>query len=157
MFELANEAWERGDEKQAFHLFLAAAKSGEVDAFNSVGFFYDHGIGVKKDAELAFAWYRRAAMRGCLAGWNNLAACYRAAGNFRRAKFWLEKARATGDGSAAYELGKIYLAQRSSISSRRKALRYLEEAVASKFIAEGEREEARQLLFKMEKQGNCTG
>lgn len=149
LFDEANQAWDTGDKKRAFKLFLAAARSGEEDAFNSVGYFFDHGIGVKKDVGSAFAWYRRAAMRGNLAGCLNLAACYRNAGNLRRAKFWYEKARAQGDGSAAYELGKIYFGQHPSISAKQRARQYLAEAVASKYIAEDEREEAKALLSKL--------
>lgn len=149
LFDEANQAWDAGDKKRAFKLFLAAARGGEEDAFNSVGYFFDHGIGVKKDSGSAFAWYRRAAMRGNLAGCLNLAVCYRNAGNLRRAKFWFEKAREQGDGSAAYELGKIYFDQRSSISAKQKAQRYLADAVTSKYITENEREEAKALLSKL--------
>ena len=79
---------------------------------------------------------------GCL----NLAVCYRNAGNLRRAKFWFERARQQGDGSAAYELGKIYFGQRPSISSKQWARQYFAEAMASKYITEDEREEAKALL-----------
>jgi len=148
LFDEANQAWDAGDKKRAFKLFMAAARNGEQDAFNSVGYFFDHGIGVKKDAGSAFAWYRRAAMRGNLAGCLNLAVCYRNAGNLRRARFWFEKAYAQGDGSAAYELGKIYLSQRLSASAKR-ARQYLAKAVASKYISEDERQEAKALLSKL--------
>lgn len=146
LFDQANQAWDADDNKRAFKLFLAAARGGDEDAFNSVGYFFDHGIGVVKDADSAFAWYRRAAMRGNLAGCLNLAVCYRNAGNLRRAKFWFERARQQGDGSAAYELGKIYLGQRPSISSKQWARQYFAEAMASKYITEDEREEAKALL-----------
>lgn len=147
LFDQANQAWETGDKKRAFQLFLAAARSGEENAFNSIGYFFDHGIGVRKDASNAFAWYRRAAMCGNLAGCLNLAIFYRNAGNLRRAKFWLEKAYAQGDGSAAYELGKIYLNQRSSISAKKRAQHYLTAAVTSESITEDERKEANALLY----------
>ena len=72
LFDEANQAWDAGDKKRAFNLFLAAAKRGEEDAYNSVGYFYDRGIGTKKNPDGAYAWYRRAAMRGNLAGCLNL-------------------------------------------------------------------------------------
>lgn len=146
LFDGANRAWDSGDNGEAFKLFLAAAQNGEEDAFNSVGYFFDHGIGVKKNVDHAFAWYRRAAMRGNLAGFINLAICYRNAGNLRRAKFWFEKAHAQGDGSAAYELGKIYLGQRLTISTKQRAWCYLTAAVKSNYITDDERKEAKALL-----------
>lgn len=139
LFDEANRAWDAGKKKRAFQLFLAAAGNGEVDAFNSVGYFLDHGIGVTKDSSSAYAWYRRAALRGNLAGYLNLGVWFRDAGNLRRSKFWFEKAYALGDGSAAYELGKIYFAQRSSA---KRAMQYLSVAAKSKYISEDEREAA---------------
>lgn len=153
LFDEANQAWDAGDKKRAFKLFLVAARNGEEDAFNSIGYFFDHGIGVKKDPGSAYAWYRRAAMRGNLAGCLNLGVWYRDAGNLRRSKFWFEKAYTQGDGSAAHELGKIYLSQRSSISAKR-ARQYLAKAVASKYIAEDERQEAKALLSKLKSAAN---
>jgi TPR repeat protein len=150
LFDEANQAWDAGERKRAFQLFLAAAHNGEEDAFNSVGYFLDHGIGIKKDPSSAFRWYRRAAMRGNLAGCLNLGVWYRDAGNLRRSKHWFERAFAQGDGSAAYELGKIYLRQRSNASVRQ-ALLYLTAAVKSKYISDDEREEAQGLLVEMKR------
>ncbi|MCY1550565.1 Sel1 repeat protein [compost metagenome] len=150
LFDEANDAWDAGKKKRAFQLFLAAAHSGEEDAFNSVGYFFDHGIGVKKDPASAYGWYRRAAMRGNLAGCLNLGVWFRDAGNLRRSKFWFEKAYAQGDGSAAYELGKLYLNQRSSTSADR-ALQYLNAAAKSKYIGADEREGARNLLAEIKR------
>ncbi|WP_432730139.1 tetratricopeptide repeat protein [Variovorax sp. W6] len=150
LFDEANEAWDAGEGKKAFQLFLAAALNGEEDAFNSVGYFLDHGIGVKKDPAGAYRWYRRAAMRGNLAGCLNMGVWYRDADNLRRSKFWFERAYAQGDGSAAYELGKIFLHQRSSASAQR-ALLYLTAAAKSKYISEDERVEAKNLLTNMKR------
>ena len=44
LFDQANEAWDAKKNKRAFNLFLAAAKNGEEEAFNTVGYFYDLGI-----------------------------------------------------------------------------------------------------------------
>ena len=149
IFDEANHAWDAGDVRRAFVLFQAAAKAGEKDAFNSVGYFFDHGIGVKKNSATAYAWYRRAAVRGDLAGFLNLGTWFRDAGNLRRSKFWFEKAYAQGDGSAAYELGKLFASQHSSISIQR-ARQYLSTAVRSKFISEDEREEAKAMLSTLQ-------
>jgi TPR repeat protein len=146
LFDEANQAWDAGDKKLAFQLFLTAAENGEEDAFNSVGYFFDHGIGTKKNSVIAYAWYRRSALRGNLAGCLNLGAWYREAGNWRRSKFWFEKAYAQGDGSAAYELGRIYIDQRGGAE---RALQYLTAAAKSKFVFADERDEIRNLIAKL--------
>ena len=143
LFDEANQAWDAGHLKRAFELFLTAAHRGEEHAFNSVGFFFDHGIGVKKNSASAYAWYRRAALRGDLAGCLNLGLWYREEGNLRRSKFWYEKAYLQGDGAAAFELGKIYLLHHSSTSVRKHAREYLSKAATSKYISEDERKEAK--------------
>jgi TPR repeat protein len=103
----ANNAWDAGAHKKALALFLKAAAEGDVHAFNSVGYFLDHGIGVKKDPVAARDWYRKAAMRGDIAGCSNLAVCYRDEGSLRWARHWLERALALGDDDAALELKKL--------------------------------------------------
>ena len=49
-FFAANDAWDAGAHKKALSLFLKAAAAGETHALNSVGYFLDHGIGVKQDS-----------------------------------------------------------------------------------------------------------
>ena len=48
LFEEANNALDGGDANKAFHIFMQDAKNGGTDSWNSVGFLYDHGRGVKK-------------------------------------------------------------------------------------------------------------
>lgn len=48
LFAKANESWDSGDLRGAFKLFSVAAKNGDASSQNSLGFFYDHGLGVKK-------------------------------------------------------------------------------------------------------------
>jgi hypothetical protein len=148
LFDQANKAWDSGNLKLALELFLAAAKAGDDDALNSVGYFFDHGIGIKKDSLIAYGWYKRAAMRGNLAGILNMGIWFRDLGNLRRSKFWFERAYARGDGTAAYELGKIYMRQRSSLS-RQHAAHYFRVAAMSKYIDSDERESAQALLCSM--------
>lgn len=144
----AYKYWDMGKGKKAFSLFYSAAEQGEQLAYNTVGYFYDHGIGVKKDPQKAYVWYRRAAREGDIVGYSNLAIFYRDKGNLQRAKFWFKKAYAQGDGSAAYELGAIYSQQNSSIS-RKRALQFLNEAIASDCITDVEREQANDLLLTL--------
>jgi len=149
LFDEANKARDAGDKKRAFELMLAAAQDGDKNAANSVGYFFDHGIGVKKDAASAYKWYLRAARQGDFVAYHNLGICFRDAGNFRRAKFWFKKVYTIDPGSAAYELGKTYYHQRRTNISVKRATQYLSEAVASKSITEYERDKAKKLLHDL--------
>ncbi|MET3493082.1 tetratricopeptide repeat protein [Variovorax boronicumulans] len=106
-FIAANDAWDAGALRKALSLFLKAAAAGDIHAFNSIGYFLDHGIGVKKNPDAARDWYRKAAKRGDIAGCSNLAVCYRDEGDLRWARYWLERAHALGDEDAAGELKKL--------------------------------------------------
>ena len=144
----ANNAWDAGAHKKALSLFLKAAAGGEIHALNSVGYFLDHGIGVKKNPAAAREWYRKAARAGDIAGCSNLAICYRDEGNFRWARHWLERAFAQGDGEAALELGRLFLAEGPK-QNRLQALAYLKAALASTDISAEGHEEARKLLASL--------
>jgi TPR repeat protein len=60
LFLRANEHWDRGELKSAFRLFLRAARAGDSGARVNLGYFYDSGLGVKPNRDLALYWYRRA-------------------------------------------------------------------------------------------------
>ncbi|MGJ7528844.1 tetratricopeptide repeat protein [Variovorax sp. GB1P17] len=144
-FLAANDAWDAGSHKKALSLFLKAAAAGEIHALNSVGYFLDHGIGVKKNAAAARDWYRKAAKAGDAAGCANLAICYRDEGNFRWARFWFERAYAQGDGDAALELGRLFLWEGANQNDH-KVVHYLGKAAASPSITPNGRKEAQALL-----------
>jgi TPR repeat protein len=132
LFDRANDEWEAGNVRKAFELFSQAATAGDPFAQTSLGYFYDEGIGVKKNAEKAIWWYRKAARKGSVAAINNLAITYRDSGNLRRARSWFKKAFSKGDGDAALELAKLSLAGRRQ--DAKSAKKYLEAAVGSKYI-----------------------
>jgi TPR repeat protein len=144
-FVEANNAWDAGAHKKALSLFLKAASTGEIHALNSVGYFLDHGIGVKKNPAAAREWYRKAARAGDVAGCANLAICYRDEGNFRWARFWFERAYAQGDGDAALELGRLFLWEGPNRNDH-KVVHYLTQAVASASVSAGGKKEAGRLL-----------
>jgi len=150
IFDIANEEWDRGNAKIAFKLFVKAAKMGDKNAFNTLGFFYDKGIAVEKDNKKAYYWYIRGAAKGNSASCLNLGICFRDNGNIRRAKFWFQKAHALGEGSAAYELGRIYAQQRRTRKSRKNALHYLTQAMQSNCIFYDEKKEAEKILKQLQ-------
>jgi hypothetical protein len=119
LFSAANSAWDKGKNRLALKLFLQAAAQGDVYSFNSIGFFFDQGIGTKRDPESAIKWYRKAATAGDVPGCTNLALTYVHARNFRRARIWSLRALALGDADAALLLSRAYS---QLLSSRGKAL-----------------------------------
>lgn len=147
LFDPANKEWDAGKRRRAFKLFLLAAAEGHASAHNSVGYFYFHGIGVARDPEKAFRWYRQAARRGDVCAYNNMAVMYRAAGNIRRTRVWFAKALAERDGDAALELAKLSLSEaKPDVEQARK---YLNIVARSKYILEDSKEEARKLLGEL--------
>jgi len=60
----------------AHQLFEELAESGNSKAACDLGFDYEHGRGVKPDAQKAFYWYKKAADEGDLNGLYAVAGCY---------------------------------------------------------------------------------
>jgi TPR repeat protein len=110
-FTAADTAWDAGDDVQAFRLLIQAAARGEGGLCNSIGFYYDHGIGVRCNRRKAMFWYRRAASEREAVAYINLALCHREAGRYEAAEKWYRRAIRGGDGSAALGLAKLHLEQ----------------------------------------------
>ncbi len=145
LFYQANEFWDNGDLKNAFDLFMLAAKGGDTNAQSSVAYFFDNGLGVKKDKKKALFWYRKAARKGDVVAYNNIAILYRESNNYKRARFWFLKALNGGDGDAALELAKLYLIKQTKINLL-KALEYLHLVPKSKNVTDASIEEAKKIL-----------
>ncbi|MFT5396561.1 MAG: TPR repeat protein [Gammaproteobacteria bacterium] len=58
------KAFENGDYKTAFTLWMPLAESGDADAQNYMGILYYLGFGVQKDYKKSLEWYERAAKAG---------------------------------------------------------------------------------------------
>jgi len=108
LFTLADDEWNMGNVKEAFKLFCKAAMQNDDSAQNNLGYFYDNGIGTKKDEDKALYWYKKAFRNGNIAAINNIATIYRDRGNNRRAFFWYKKAVDAGDKDALVEIGERY-------------------------------------------------
>jgi hypothetical protein len=50
----ASKEWDRGKLRSAFRLFRVAARSGDKGPQLNVGYFYDKGIGVRRDQSAVF-------------------------------------------------------------------------------------------------------
>ena len=68
-------AAKKGD-KAAFAQLKALGNKGDASAQNSLGFMYDNGEGVPKDAVQAVFWYRKSADQGNASAQSNLGASY---------------------------------------------------------------------------------
>ncbi len=113
----AHKQWGSGKHRSAFRLILSAARLGDPGAIMGLGYYYDMGIGVKKNRIAAIKWYKKADRRGNTSATSNIGVIYRFEGNAKRALYWFGKAAARGDISASFEIAresalKIWIIQR---------------------------------------------
>jgi TPR repeat protein len=142
----AHRQWDAGKLRGAFRLMLSAAKLGDSAAMSNLGYFYDEGIGVKRNRAAAMQWYRKAYRRGDHAGASNIGLIYRMENKPRRALRWFEKAVALGDIDANLEIAQVYI---KDLEQPQAAKPYLETVAAGKprvDVTEASWEEARLLL-----------
>jgi len=142
----ATEEWRRGRLRRAFRLFLSAAENGNRLAFETVGYFYDDGVGTKVDKDAALHWYRRAYRHGSFVAPNNIGVIYRDRKDLKRALAWFRRAVEHRDANANLNIAKIYLKDKRSID---KAIHHLEAVgKATANDATGSAKEEAKLLLK---------
>lgn len=146
LFRLASDAWDAGEERRAFRLFLAAAKAGDLGALLNLGFFYDEGIGVRQNHEKALALYRRAYRRGDGSAANNIAIMMRNRGQLTRAAAWFERAIRLGNDDSNLQLAEIFEAR----GDVRRAILHLQRIRRSRMVTEMTREAALERLKTLE-------
>jgi TPR repeat protein len=140
--------WDRGELRSALSLLASAAKLGDCAAQLDLGYFYDLGLGVKRNRERAMHWYRRAWRNGHSSGASNIGTILRDEGQPRRALAWFLKAVANGDPDANLEIAKLYIKEGWGNA---KASQYLKRVVKARpqIICEYSREQAIMLLKKI--------
>src|SRR4051812_32788597 len=94
LFNQADALWDKRKFKAAFELFLSAAQNGDLSSQLNLGYFYDCGIGTKKDTNAALRWYRKAHRRGDSSATLNIGTVYRDQGQQKRALRWFASALA---------------------------------------------------------------
>jgi TPR repeat protein len=143
LFLRADREWDQGKLQSAFRLFLAAAKAGDRAAQTNVGYFYDNGIGTRRNEVTALYWYRRAYRRGDASAAINIATIWRDKHKAQRALAWFRRAVRLGDDGGNLDIAKHYLQNQSD---PRKAIGYLTKVCRSDCVTAAEKEEATRLL-----------
>jgi TPR repeat protein len=148
-FAKASAAWEAGRLREALRLFLFAAKLGGGSDLN-IGYFYDVGLGVKRNRAKAMRWYMRAYRQHDLSAANNIGTIYRDDGDVKRALEWFGRAIRMGDADASVVAAKMLLREKGREAEIK---RYLERALKAREddITEGGRDEAERILNRLER------
>ena len=149
LFERANEAWDDGDLKLAFCLFHESASAGDESSQINLGFFYDEGIGTKKNKDKAIFWYMAAYRNGSAAAASNIAILNKEQKQNKKALWWFRRSIAMGDGDAYYELAKCY---EKGIGTRKniiKAITNYQKAISSSNATEHTKEQAEKALKRL--------
>jgi TPR repeat protein len=97
---------------QAARHLAVAADAGTPDAQNALGYCYENGLGVAKNAQKAFELYNKSAAAGSAVGMASLGAVF-ANGTFVKQDFgkaldWLEKSVEGGNAGALQQIGNMY-------------------------------------------------
>jgi hypothetical protein len=151
LFDQASLAWEEGDVKKAFELFHEAANQGDKNSLVNLGYCYDEGVGTKKNKRKAMYWYKKAAQKGDLAAYTNIAIYYSSIGNFNQAKRWYLDALKRGCKDAALGLAKLGLEGKVNFS-RADILEYLQIVIDAEGMVDvcvADQEEAYLLLNQL--------
>lgn len=111
-YQHAMKAYERGEYHLAKRLLIPLANSNHVESQFYMGMIYDMGLGVKRDANVAVSWYRKAAENGYHHAQHNLAVAYAngegVMANIEYAIHWWKRAAKQGNTDSQYNLGIIY-------------------------------------------------
>ncbi len=118
-FSQAQVAFENRDYAYSARLLQILAKNGHVQAQYLLATQYDAGLGLKKNEQTSFYWYKKAAKAGIDIAQHNLAVAY-AQGNgvnadLAKAITWWKRAAKLGNTDSQYNLGIIYAAGRGTI------------------------------------------
>jgi len=147
VFDEAERLWRKGATKAAFNLFLAGAKAGNCSCQLNLGYFYQTGIGVRRNSSNALTWYERAYRQGDTSAANNIGTIWRDRRRPKQALLWFRRAVKLGDDSSNLEIAKIFLKTNGNL---RVAARLLGIVLKSSRVSEADTEEAAGLLSKIQ-------
>ena len=126
----------------AVDLLRAATEGGITEAYDSLAYAYDVGLGVRANRAEAERWYRRAYRIGSSMGAYNLAIIYRDTGDLRSAFRWWQRAAGLNDGDATVDVAYCYQYGIGVRKNAAEARRLYRRAMSSKDISQSGREEA---------------
>lgn len=130
----------------AFRLFLLIADEiGEETALSTTGYFYDNGIGVRRNKTKAMYWYKRAYRAGSGTAAINVGLMFRQRGEATTALRWFRRALVIGEHEAALNIAQIYAGN----AKPRLAAGYLRFVLQAKHVTESTREEASAMLNQL--------
>lgn len=100
------------DYKKAFEYATIAAENDDKDGYQTLGYLYLNGFGVKKDYNLALDNYKMAAAMGDETSLNQIGIIYMGSDDFEsnpeQTFYWFKEAAKKGDDMGLYNLGYCY-------------------------------------------------
>lgn len=132
LFVQADTAWDSGDLKKAFSLFMEGAKLGNDSCQLDLGYFYDVGISVPADKRAALKWYRRAYRQNNAGAANNIATIHRDFGEVSKMLWWYRQAARMGDIDAMFLLADRYETGKGIRKNLAKAAQFYAKVLDSK-------------------------
>lgn len=131
-FDRAVAAYDAGDYRAAYALWLDLARAGDPAAQRNVAHLFRHGLGVEQSFTEAANWYRRAAELGLAAAQVNLATMQAkgqgAEQSYENAAYWYHEAALQGHVLAQYNLGLMYAKGLGVTESEPRAIVWLHRA-----------------------------
>lgn len=114
------KAFGREEYPLASSLLLPLANKGVSEAQFYMGMMSDAGLGLEKNVEQAYLWYRAAARSGHPSAQHNLAVAYAQGEGVgvdpAKAVFWWQRAANQGNADAQYNLGIVYAVGKLGVS-----------------------------------------
>jgi len=127
-------AFDAGHYEQAHQIWLPLAQQGDSNAQINLGFMYDYGYGLDRDARKAADWYRLSAEGGLAAAQFNLGLMYTEGHGVEqnpvKASYWLQQAAEQGQADAQFALA-LHLRDVMAVPQQSEAVqRWLRQAAA---------------------------
>lgn len=131
-FEDGVDAFDAYEYERAAEIFEVLAKQGHVLSQYNMGLMHENGLGVPKRDDLAFFWYRMAALNDNDDARYNLAGLYfRGEGveqSLEQAMHWWTESANAGNPNAAYNLGVVLAGDGSDPEALKDAMIRLKQA-----------------------------
>ncbi len=129
-FDEGKRLYKAGDYAGAARVFMNLAEQGDPRAQLQIGYQYNYGEGLNKNAREAAKWYRRAAEQGNAAAQSNLGSLYEEGQGVEEdwveAAKWYRRSAEQGHAAGLFSLGRAYQFGIGVPQSRREAVRWFD-------------------------------